>query len=66
MNQSWCVETDKGWRYSTGRLKETSQERKKLPIGTSLNNWMKCFIWSQERSEHNNQHEFLNNDGEIW
>jgi len=31
MNQSWCVETDRCWRYSIEKLKETIQERKKLP-----------------------------------
>jgi cytochrome c oxidase assembly protein Cox11 len=31
MNQSLMTDSDESWCNSTGRLKETSQEKKKLP-----------------------------------
>jgi len=43
MDQSWCVETDKCWESSMGKLMETSQERKKLPLGTNINGWNEAF-----------------------
>jgi len=43
MDQSWCVETDECWESSMGKLMETSQERKKLPLGTNINSWNEAF-----------------------
>jgi len=31
MDQSLVMDSDESWRSSTGRLKETGQEKKKLP-----------------------------------
>ena len=64
--QSWCVETNECRGNSNGRLTETCQERKKLPIGTGVYSWMRSLIWSKEKSKRNKQHEYLVNDGETW
>jgi len=53
MDQSWCVETDKCWESSMGKLMETSQERKKLPLDTNINSWNEAFylIASEKRTK---------------
>jgi hypothetical protein len=48
-----------------GKLMETSQERKKLPLGTNINSWNAAFYLIEREKEQNNQYECLINDGEI-
>jgi len=38
MNQSLVMDSDESWCNSTGRLKETSQEKKKLPSAEVVQN----------------------------
>jgi len=49
MNQSLVTDSDECWCSSTGRLKETSQERKKLPNAEVVQIKWKSRIWSKER-----------------
>lgn len=66
MNQSLVMDSDECWCSSTGRLKETSQERKKLPNVEVVQIKWKVGFDRKKEEDRKFMIEALQTIGEIW
>jgi osmotically-inducible protein OsmY len=66
MNQSLVMDSDECWCSSTGRLKETSQERKKLPNVEVVQIKWKVGFDRKREEDRKFMIEALQTIGEIW
>jgi len=66
MNQSLVMDSDECWCSSTGRLKETNQEKKKLPNAEVVQIKWKVRFDRKKEEDWKFMIEALQTIGEIW
>jgi len=66
MNQSLVMDSDECWCSSTGRLKETNQEKKKLPNAEVVQIKWKVGLDRKKEEDWKFMIEALQTIGEIW